>query len=52
MTWTLENMVAALKRKRLRRDVALVLARMLDGDHPEKYVDSFASEIVALLEAE
>jgi hypothetical protein len=52
MAWTLRNMVATLKRKRLRRDIARVLERMLDGDEPEKHVDSFASEIVALLEAD
>ena len=52
MAWTLRNMVATLKRKRLRRDIARVLERMLDGDEPEKHVDSCASEIVALLEAD
>ena len=50
MAWTMRSMVAILRRKRLRGDIILLLERMLDGDEPEKYVESFASEIIALLE--
>ena len=44
----------ALKRAsmRLRKDIVLILERMLDGDEPEKHVIGFADEIIALLEAE